>query len=42
MYLRQSYVTDPSEAPVSMPIPKVGATMQCSGEAIYTDDEVRG
>lgn len=34
----QSFQTDPSEYPVSKPIPKLKAHQQTSGEAQYTDD----
>jgi len=34
----QSYTTDPSEYPVSAPIPKLGGRLQTSGEAQYTAD----
>lgn len=37
----QTYTPDPSLSPVSQPIPKVGALAQATGEAVYTDDEVR-
>jgi hypothetical protein len=37
----QTFTPDPSLSPVSQPIPKVGALAQATGEAVYTDDEVR-
>jgi xanthine dehydrogenase/oxidase len=33
-----SFTTDPSEYPVSQPIPKLSALLQTSGQAQYTDD----
>jgi hypothetical protein len=37
----QTFTPDESLAPVSLPVMKVEAPMQCSGEAVYVDDEVR-
>ena len=34
----QSFTTDPSEYPVSEPLPKLSALLQTSGQAQYTDD----
>lgn len=34
----QTYDTDPSLYPVNKPIEKYEAKIQCTGEAIYTDD----
>ena len=34
----QSFTTDPSEYPVSEPLPKLSAVLQTSGQAQYTDD----
>lgn len=34
----QSFTTDPSEYPVSEPMPKLSALLQTSGQAQYTDD----
>ena len=34
----QSFTTDPSEYPVSEPLPKISALLQTSGQAQYTDD----
>lgn len=34
----QSFRTDPSEYPVSYPISKLTSKLQCSGEAVFTDD----
>lgn len=33
-----SFDTDPSEYPVSKPLPKLSAAIQTTGEAVYTDD----
>jgi xanthine dehydrogenase/oxidase len=35
---KQSYETDPSEYPVNLPVIKLGAFLQASGEAKYTHD----
>jgi len=34
----QAYQPDPTEYPVSEPIPKLSGVKQCAGEAIYTED----
>jgi len=34
----QSFTTNPSEYPVSEPLPKLSALLQTSGQAQYTDD----
>ena len=34
----QSFSTDPSEYPISEPIPKIESNMQVTGNAVYTDD----
>ncbi|CAH0755277.1 unnamed protein product [Diatraea saccharalis] len=37
---QQIYTTNPSLYPLNQPLPKIEALAQCSGEAIYTDDEL--
>ncbi|XP_063828755.1 probable aldehyde oxidase gad-3 [Ostrinia nubilalis] len=35
---RQLFDTDPSTYPLTQPIPKIEALIQCAGEALYTED----